>query len=87
MVGLVLGLVLIGISCVLFILAAYFTGKNDVDTALAKENDALKRVQRNLNALVLDQKHQIDAVHGLWATDLDRLIKHHRERELFSRSH
>ena len=78
-------LIFIGIACTLLILAAYFTGKSDVDTALAKENDTLKRVQRNLNALVLDQKHQIDAVHGLWATDLDRLIKHHRERELFFR--
>lgn len=67
------------------LLAAFFIGKHDAAKHLIHENTTLKGVQRAQNALILDQKHQIMTVDGLWATDLVRLIKHHKERELFFR--
>lgn len=81
----VLELALFGILFMLSILAAFFLGKYDVEQHLTRENDTLRRVQRNLNAMILDQRHQITAVDGLWATDQPDLIKHHAKRERFFR--
>lgn len=72
-------------AIVLVIMTSFFIGKHDAEQHLIHENETLKRVQRNLNALVLDQKHQIQAVDGLWATDQPELIRHHAKRERFFR--
>lgn len=72
-------------ALVLVAVLAYLSGRNDAEGRLIQENDTLKRVQHNLNALVLEQRHEIQSVDGLWATEQPRLIKHHKERELFFR--
>ena len=78
-------LIVIGLLALGCIAGALSIGKNEANFQLKKDNETLKRVQRNLNALILDQKHQIDACHGLWATDNRRLIQHHANRERFFR--
>ncbi len=77
--------ILIGVVTLLLIVAAFFIGKGEADFQLKKDNETLKRVQKNLNAVILDQRHEIASVHGLWATDNVKLIQHHANRERFFR--
>lgn len=78
-------ILLIGALVIGTIASVFFIGKYEANSALVKENDTLKRLQRNLNAEILDQRHQIQGVNGLWATDQPNLIKHHAQRERFFR--
>lgn len=64
---------------------AFGIGKREADFQLKKDNETLKRVQKNLNAVILDQRHEIASVVGLWATDNVKLIQHHANRERFFR--
>ena len=87
----ILLLIVVGIS-------AYYAGKQDRVLAyrhLELKLEATQSVQHNLNCLVGDLRHEVglykpdaqayQTVVGLWATDLPRLIKYNKEKELFFR--
>lgn len=60
-----------------------------------KELDTTRRVQHNLNCLIVDLKDEIDnanadalafkTVKGLWATDNKHLVEYHIRKECFRR--
>lgn len=83
---------LMGAALMLGLIAAFVIGKHDAEEHLIKENNTLKAVQKNLNALVIDQRHtvaklshEVNSYNGLWATDQPDLIKYHSKRERFFR--
>jgi len=73
----------IGIGGVLLMLSGYFLGEKLTEQRLRSENVMLTCVQEELNAVITNQRHKIDSVDGLWATDQPELIRHHNKRERF----